>query len=250
MTARLFLAPAPALDGAGAGGVVLLDGPEGRHAAAVVRVQPGDEVLVGDGAGRRAVGRVESADRHTVSVRLGPLQTQPAVDPQLVLVQALAKGGRDEQAIEAATELGVDVVVPWQAERCVARWRGDRIDKVDKGLASWRSLVVAAAKQSRRWWVPKVHALADDPAVASLLAGASLGLVLHEEAGMPLASVGLPTSGEIVVVVGPEGGITAAELERFTAAGGTPVRLGASVLRSSTAGPAALAVLSAMGRWR
>ncbi len=250
MTARLFLAPAAALDGAGAGGLVLLDGPEGRHAATVVRVQPGDAVLVGDGAGRQAAGHVEAVDRHTVSVRLGPLRTQPAADPRFVLVQALAKGGRDEQAIEAATELGVEAVVPWQAERCVARWRGDRIDKADKGLASWRSLVVAAAKQSRRWWVPDVQPLAGGAEVAALLARAALGLVLHEDAGMPLASVRLPTSGEIVVVVGPEGGITSAELERFTAAGGTPVRLGSSVLRSSTAGPAALAVLSAMGRWR
>lgn len=247
MTARLFLVAAGALETAGPGELVVLDGPEGRHAGTVVRLAAGDPVLVGDGAGRRVTAEVVAGDRHTVTVRVTGAETRPAPDPRFVLVQALAKAGRDEQAVEAATELGVDEVVPWQAARSVARWRPDR---AGRGEASWRSLVAAASKQARRWWVPTVHPLADTAAVAEVLRRATLGLVLHEQAGLPLASVPLPPRGRVVLVVGPEGGIAPDELAAFDAAGARSVRLGGEVLRSSTAGPAAIAVLSAAARWR
>jgi len=246
VSARLFLVSPSALGPGERGATVVLDGPEGHHAACVVRLSLGERVLLGDGAGRQALAEVVASDRHTVTTRVLELHTQPAPVVRLVLVQALAKAGRDEQAVEAATELGVDVVVPWQAARCVVQWRQER---AGKGRARWEGVVAAAAKQSGRFYLPEVRDVAGRAHVAALLAEAAVGLVLGPHAGVPIGSVTLPASGSVVVVVGPEGGIEEAELTDFVAAGGLPVRLGPEILRSSTAGPAALAVLNARSRW-
>ncbi len=247
MTAPLFLVAPGALAGVTAGNTVVVDGAEGHHAVSVHRLRLGEHVLVGDGVGTQASAEVIGLERHTLLTRVIDVGVCPADDPRFVLVQALAKGDRDEQAIEAATEVGVDVVVPWQASRSVAQWRND---KVARGQARWESVVVAATKQSRRSRVPHVSPLARTPDVITLLSGAALGLVLHEEAERPLAGLELPMSGDIVLVVGPEGGLADTEIAAFAAAGGLLVRLGSDVLRTSTAGPAALAVLNAMSRWR
>ncbi len=246
VTARQFLVPTAALGAGQPGDLVVVDGSEGRHAASVVRLALGERVLLGDGAGRRALAEVVASDRHTVTALVLDLQTEPAPAVRLVLVQALAKAGRDEQAVEAATELGVDVVVPWQAARAVVQWRGER---AGKGRARWQAVVTSAVKTSRRFYVPEVGAVAGQAEVEALLGHAALGLVLDPQASRPIASATLPSVGTIVVVVGPEGGIEDGELAGFVAAGGMPVRLGREVLRSSTAGPAALAVLSARFRW-
>ncbi len=247
MTAPLFFVSADQLAGAAAGSQVVLGGPEGRHAATVRRIGVGEQVLLTDGAGRRADAVVESLGAGELRLRLTEISLQPPPDPRFVLVQALAKGDRDEQAIEAATELGVDEVVPWQAARSIVIWRGER---AVRSLRKWESLVQAATKQSRRTRVPVVSEPANQAAVISRIGSAALSLILHEEARQPLAGLELPASGEVVVIVGPEGGISPDELSAFIAAGAVPVRLGRHVLRSSSAGPAALAVLSAAGRWR
>jgi 16S rRNA (uracil1498-N3)-methyltransferase len=170
----------------------------------------------------------------------------PAPAAPITLVQALAKGDRDEQPVEAATELGVDEVVPWQAERSVVVWRGDR---AAKSLAKWAAVVTRATKQSRRSRVPVTSSAVGLAPLVARVAESALTLVLHEDATEPLASVELPASGDVLVVVGPEGGISEREIEALTAAGARPVRLGATILRASSAGPAALAVLSARTRW-
>ena len=203
------------LAGATAGTSVEVDGAEGHHAVSVHRLRLGEHVLVGDGVGTQASAEVIGVERHTLLTRVIDVQVRVAADPRFVLVQALAKGDRDEQAIEAATELGVDVVVPWQASRSVAQWRGD---KVARGQVRWESLVVAATKQSRRFRVPQVLPLARTSDVIARLSGASLGLVLHEEAERPLAGLSLPSSGDIVLVVGPEGGLSDDEVAAFAAA--------------------------------
>lgn len=247
MTRRMFLVEPAAWAGAGEGDTVEVAGPEGRHAVAVVRVRPGETVLLSDGAGSRAEAVVVSVDRQSFAARLGAVTHTPGRVPRFVLVQALAKGDRDEQAVETATELGVDEVVPWQAARSVAQWRGE---KTEKGRQRWLAIATAAAKQSRRADVPVVAPLASSGDVARRVERAACALVLHEEATVPLASVELPSSGDVVVVVGPEGGLTDDEVASLTTAGGYAVRLGPEVLRTSSAGPAALAVLSAMARWR
>ena len=251
MTAPLFLLGPGALDAATAGGTVVLDGAEGRHAVTVRRIVAGELVDVADGTGvlaRCRARRVLSA-RGQAALELDVLEVVhvPEPAPRFVLVQALAKGGRDDLAIEAATELGVDEVVPWQASRSVVVWRGARGDKAQ---ASWVATVRAAAKQSRRPRVPAVAPVVTGPALTERVSRAALAVVLHEEATTPLASVALPTEGEVLLVVGPEGGVSPDELAALTAAGAVAARLGEHVLRASTAGPAALAVLSAAGRWR
>jgi 16S rRNA (uracil1498-N3)-methyltransferase len=167
--------------------------------------------------------------------------------PRVVVVQAIPKGDRGELAVEMLTEVGVDVIVPWAAARSVPVWRGD---KADKALARWRSTAREAAKQARRSWFPEVRSLVSTEQVAALLRDASVPVVLHEAASGPLADLPVPGRGEIVVVVGPEGGITDEELAAFAAVGAEPVRMGSSVLRTSTAGVAATAALLARTRWR
>lgn len=247
MTAPLFFVSADQLAAAAPGSGFVLDGPEGRHGATVRRIGVGEEILLTDGVGRRAEAVVEAVGPGVLRLRLGAMVQEPQPDSRFVLVQALAKGDRDEQAIEAATELGVDEVVPWQAARSIVIWRGER---AVKSLRKWESVVLAATKQSRRARIPVVSQPANQAAVIRRIGSAALALVLHEEAQQPLAGIELPESGDVVLIVGPEGGVAPEELAAFVAAGAVAVRLGPHVLRSSSAGPAALAVLSAAGRWR
>jgi 16S rRNA (uracil1498-N3)-methyltransferase len=225
---------------------LLVDGAEGRHAVDVLRLAPGEHVKVGDGRGVIAEGDVLEAGPAGLRVRVSARHEVPAPAPEMVLVQALPKGDRGPLAVELATELGVDRIVPWAASRCVTRWREDR---ADKGVAKWRAVARAAAKQSRRPRVPEVADPATTREVAGLIGEADLAVVLHEQARRPLAQLPVPSSGIVVVVVGPEGGLTDGEVVAFRAAGAHAVRLGPEVLRTSTAGAAALAALSVKSRW-
>jgi 16S rRNA (uracil1498-N3)-methyltransferase len=217
-----------------------LTGDEGRHAARVRRLSVGERLLVGDGRGGVAECIVAAVTSDGLYLEVTARRHVPEPDPRLVVVQALPKGERADLAVETMTELGVDAIVPWAATRSVTQWQGPR---GAKALEKWRRTAREAAKQSRRARVPAVRDLASTADLAPTL-------VLHEAATSPLVDVDLPAAGDIVVVVGPEGGITDAELAAFDAAGAVAVRLGEPVLRTSTAGPAALAVLSArLGRW-
>jgi 16S rRNA (uracil1498-N3)-methyltransferase len=225
---------------------LLVDGSEGRHAVDVLRLTPGEHVRVGDGRGTVADSEVLSAGPEGLRVVVRSRFEVPDQAPEFVLVQALPKGDRGPLAVDLATELGVDRIIPWQASRCVTRWRDDR---VDKGVAKWRAAAHAASKQSRRARVPEVTEPMTTREVCGLLADADLAVVLHEQARRPLAELDIPRTGTVVVIVGPEGGLTDGEVVAFRAAGAQAVRLGAEVLRTSTAGAAALAALSMRTRW-
>ena len=232
---------------AGVGDVVVLTGPEAHHAAAVRRVRVDEAVTLGDGRGVWLDGLVTAAAPKQVDVRITDRAEVPAPSPPIVLVQALAKGDRDELAVQAATELGVDAIVPWQAARSVSRWDA----KADKGLARWRTIVREAAKQAHRAWIPEVEGVAR---LADLVvrAGDARVLVLEPSADERLTEVASAPSDvrDVVLVVGPEGGIAPEELAALRDAGANLVRLGDTVLRTSTAGAAAISVLSAAtGRW-
>ena len=249
MSAPVFLVEPGEL--AGAADTFWLRGAEARHAAVVQRRGLGELVDVADGAGTRVIGQVVEAGADGVRLAVLEVRHEPRAHPALVLVQALAKGDRDERAIEAATEVGVDVVLPWQAARSIVVWRGER---AAKSRALWLGTVRAAAKQSRRSWVPQVESAVDTCAlaarVADVVGAGGACLVLHEEASTPIAQASLPDGGELLVVVGPEGGIAPAELDALVQAGACAVRLGPHVLRTSTAGPVALALLAErLGRW-
>ena len=231
-TLPLFL-----VDALPAGDRMRLDGPEGRHAATVKRMRAGESVLLGDGRGGLARAVVESAGRHRRVV-------EPP-SPRVLLAQALVKGDRGELAVELATEAGVDGILPWRAARCVARW--DAGPRGDKALARWRSTVREAAKQARRPWVPVVEEPVSTAELADRVRVAAGALVLHEGASDALAAAGPPSAGDLLLVVGPEGGITDAEL---AAAGARTVRLGPEVLRASTAAAVALGALAVLTpRW-
>jgi 16S rRNA (uracil1498-N3)-methyltransferase len=246
MTAPVFLADTAAL-AADPGETVELDGPEGRHAAVVRRLGPGEAVVLTDGRGTSVDGVVVEARRSGLVCRVVGRQSVPPPRPRLWVVQALPKGDRAELAVQMLTEIGADVIVPWAASRCVVQWRGER---AAKALARWRAHAREAGKQARRSWLPEVRDLAATADVARLLRSAALPVVLHEGADSPLVALTVPGEGDVVVVVGPEGGITDTEVTAFEAAGAAVVRLGPSVLRTSTAGvAAAAALLSRTPRW-
>lgn len=238
MTEPLFLAD---LTGVTPGSTVRVDGEEGRHAAVVRRIRTGERVLLGDGEGAGVRGEVVESSRVGIVVRVDELLAPPAGTLRVVVVQALAKGERSDVAVEALTELGVDEILAWQASRSVVRWD----NKVDKGLAKWRGAATSATKQSRRLRIPRVG-FADSQAVARRLAAADLALVLHEDATRPLRATSLPARGECVVVVGPEGGISPAELELFAGVGAHQVSVSDAVLRTSTAGLVAVSQIRAL----
>ncbi|AJT67137.1 16S rRNA (uracil(1498)-N(3))-methyltransferase [Streptomyces chattanoogensis] len=246
MTAPVFLVDS--LADVRAGGSLTLDGPEGRHAVSVRRLRVGEEVVLTDGQGTGAygtVGAVEGKDRLTVAV--SGIRTEAPPVPTITVVQALPKGDRGELAVETMTETGVDAIVPWAAARCVTQWKGER---AAKSLAKWRATAREAGKQSRRLTFPRVADPLTTKQVAALLADADFAAVLHEEGSTPLATAELPAEGSIVLVVGPEGGVSPEELTAFAEAGAKPYRLGTTVLRTSTAGTAATALLlGRTGRW-
>ena len=231
MSAPLFLVPS--LD------VTTLDGAEGHHAADVMRLRVGEELLLGDGRGGLATAVVRAVGRGRLDVSVTERRYAEPPAPRLVVAQGIAKGERGELAVQAMTEVGVDRIVPWAAARSVSRWKDER------PVLRWRAVAREAAKQARRAWVPEVS----EPVTTALLAD-RVTFVLHEEATSALSAVTLPAVDELVLVVGPEGGVAPEELAAFERAGAVPVRLGDTVLRTSTAGVAALAVLSVrLGRW-
>lgn len=227
-------------------GVLLeLGGDEARHAVTVARLRVGERISIGDGRGLVAEGVVESAEPRRLGVRVDEVRREPASAPRMTLVQALAKGDRDELAVQAATELGVDAVVPWAAARSVSRWDGP---KAEKGRVRWAVIAREASKQSLRARLPEVQPVCTSAELPARLAGQRV-LLLEPSAETPLTALAFDER-DVAFIVGPEGGIAPAELERFAAAGAEAVRLGANVLRTSTAGPAAIAVLAAaLGRW-
>jgi 16S rRNA (uracil1498-N3)-methyltransferase len=220
-----------------------LDGAEGRHACVVRRIAIGERIRLTDGRGDVVEGPVTAASKSDLTMVVESRWSVPVTSPRLVVVQALPKGDRAELAVEMLTEVGADLVVPWNAERSQFRSNPERVAKT---LGKWRSWAFEASKQSRRAWFCEVAPVASTAEVAALVAGAALAVVLHEEATVPLSSLTVPGSGDLVVVVGPEGGITPTELTTF---GVEPVRLGDTVLRTSTAGVAAAAALLARSRW-
>lgn len=241
-----FLDPLPEV-----GSTAVLDGPEGRHAATVRRIGIGERIVLADGRGGLADTEVTAAAKDRLELTVHERRQVSAPSPSVTVVQALPKAERSELAVELATEAGVDAIVPWQSSRCVARWEGP---KVAKGVARWRSAALAAAKQSRRPIVPEVselHRTAGMLAVVREVVGrGGVVAVLHEAATQGLAELPLRSAAEIVLVVGPEGGISDEEIAALTDAGAVPVLLGPHVLRTSTAAAVALGAIGVLtDRW-
>ena len=232
------------------GELAVVDGDEGFHAANVRRIRPGEELDLADGAGAVAHCTVEDATKGRLTARIADRRRVEQPRPLVTIVQALPKSERSELAIELATEVGADAFVAWQASRCVARWDGPA--KVDKGLRRWRAVARAAARQSRRAYIPAVDGLVSTRELVASTRSAPDGtvLVLHESATLALSAVDVAKADALTLVVGPEGGISDDELAALTGAGALAVRLGPTVLRTSTAAAVALGALGALTqRW-
>lgn len=251
MTAPLFFADIGLLAAAEIGDVVELGGAEGRHAATVRRLVAGERLDLSDGAGLLCAAEVTAVQGQVLHARVLERSLVPQHAPRITVVQALAKGDRDERAVETMTEVGVDVIVPWQASRSIVRWDSPR---AQKAVTRWRSTAREAAKQARRPWLVDVPLLESTSAVVARLGSAvragGVAVVLHEGADAPLRGLTFAADGEVVLVVGPEGGIADDEIAAFEAAGAVARRLGPTVLRTSTAGTVAAAIVMAnSGRW-
>lgn len=233
------------------GALAVVDGDEGFHAAAVRRIRPGEQLVLGDGAGNLARCMVEQAGREGLRARvLGRWSVAPG-QPPVTVVQALPKSERSELAIELATEAGADAFLAWQASRCVASWEGE---KVVKGLRRWRAVARSAARQSRRAHIPPVDGVLSSAAlthrVRDQVAAGAVVLALHESATDRLADIPVAQADSLLLLVGPEGGIAPEEIDVLTDAGAVAVRLGPQVLRTSTAAAVALGALGVRtARW-
>lgn len=222
-----------------------LDGDEGRHAATVKRMREGEVIHLCDGQGSRAVATVVKVHKHSLDLTIDNFTFEDAPEPRFVVVQALAKGERAELAVEMLTEVGADAIIPWRAEHSIGKW-----DSVDKGLEKWRRTSRESAKQSRRAWIPEISNLQTTEQVCELMSQAQSVFVLHESADQALAACAIREQGTIMIVVGPEGGISPAELAAFSNAGARVVHMGASVMRTSTAGAIAVGgLLMRSQRW-
>lgn len=245
MSASVFLIAPERLRDRVVGDVVLLDGVEGRHAVTVTRVRVGQAVDLVDGHGRRARAVVRSLPGGAVAeLEVTAIADEDDAARTITVVQALPKGEHGELAVDLLTQAGATSIIPWAAEHCVAVWRDD---KAVRGVEKWQNVATRAAKQCRRSLIPAVAPLASTREVTARIHAARQAVVLHEESRQPLAQLTLPDAGEIVLIVGPEGGISPRELDIFRAAGAVDAGLGPNVLRSSFAGAAAIMMLSSLG---
>lgn len=232
------------------GELAVVDGDEGHHAATVCRTRPGEHLDLADGAGTIGHCVVDDVTKGRLTARVQERRHVAPPTPTVTVVQALPKSERSELAIELATEAGADAFVAWQASRCVARWDGAA--KTDKGLRRWTAVARAAARQSRRPYIPAVDGVVGTRRLVETTRSAPPGsvLMLHESATRPLAAAVTGAHDRLTLIVGPEGGIADDELEALTAAGAVAVRLGPTVLRTSTAAAVALGALGILtSRW-
>ncbi|ORA64261.1 16S rRNA (uracil(1498)-N(3))-methyltransferase [Mycolicibacterium elephantis] len=234
------------------GGLAVVDGDEGFHAANVRRIRAGERLDLGDGAGEMAHCVVEETGKARLTARVLDRRSVAPASPTVTVVQALPKSDRAELAVELATEAGADAFLAWQATRCVARWDGAA--KVDKGLRRWGAVARAAARQSRRAYIPEVGGLVSTAQLVARvrdeIAAGAVVLALHESATQRLTDVALAQADSLMLIVGPEGGIADEEIEALSEAGAVAVRLGPTVLRTSTAAAVALGALGVLtGRW-
>lgn len=222
-----------------------LDGDEGRHAATVKRMRAGEVINLSDGMGTRAIATVTEVHKHKIDVAIEQVSFEDAPEPRFVVVQALAKGERAELAVEMLTEVGADAIIPWKADHSIGKW-----DSIDKGLEKWRRTARESSKQSRRAWIPEISELHTTDQICELVKSAASVFVLHESADQALAACAIREQGTIMLIVGPEGGISPEELSQFAQAGARVVHMGASVMRTSTAGAIAVGgLLMRSQRW-
>ena len=245
MVEPLFISPIPS--DTKAGSKIKIAGAEAKHAMSVRRLQIGEAISVSDGQGQKARGKVSQLSKDFLELDVESVENIERPKPRLILVQALAKGDRDEMAVQACTELGIQTVIPWQSERSVSIWKPE---KQDKHRLRWQTIATEASKQSLRPFIPEVERVLGTSELAERLKQFDLTLVLDPTSSTSLTSLSLSGHQSIAIVVGPEGGISPEELGQFGSAGLSLVGLGSGILRTSTAGVAVVSYLQAtLGNW-
>ena len=248
MTSPVFLVEPDGLAHVQVGAEFRLTGPEGRHAVSVVRTRAGEMIELVDGCGRRVEARTTGSEgKDCLVVEVVSIVDVPHPALTFSVVQALPKADRGELAVELMTEVGVDTIIPWAADRCISQWKGDR---AERSWRKWRDTATAATKQSRRTRLPRIEPLSTTSEICDRVSAAAVALLLDEEAALPISQVPLPSTGDVVIIVGPEGGVSESERSVLISAGAQSVRMGPTVMRTSTAGVAALsALMYSSGRW-
>jgi 16S rRNA (uracil1498-N3)-methyltransferase len=221
-----------------AGPTITVAGDEAHHAIKVVRLNLGEEIVLTDGQGSWAQGKVSEISKKSFDVAVDLRGFEDSHSPELVVIQALTKSDRMRETIELLTVAGVDRIIPWKAERSIAQEKESSMEK-------WSAVATAAAKQSRRVRFPIVESALTTKQIVERF-GAKI-IILHESASYKISELTFLDQDPIVILVGPEGGISDAELNQLS---GSVVRLGKEVLRSAHAGFAALsAVQTLIQRW-
>lgn len=208
--------------------------PEQASHAKALRIRTGEQIAITDGSGKVAFASVTGDN--PVSFQIHHISVEDMAAPRFHLVQALAKNDRDEMALQASVELGCRSVTPWQASRSIVKWD----QKAERNQSRWQAIAIEAMKQSQQSFLCEVRPLAN----TKVLRPIGIGIILDPRGEAPLSSVA--AHDDYTIVVGPEGGISEEELLVLKSAGFRSYRMGAAVLRASTAGPAAIAALAAI----
>jgi 16S rRNA (uracil1498-N3)-methyltransferase len=220
------------------GGQCELDENAAQHVGRVLRMQPGQALLLFNGDGMDYTATITESGKKRVEVQVEeavPNQTESCLD--ITLGQTLSKGDRMDYAVQKAVEMGVTSIVPLSTERCDVKLKGDR---EDKRLRHWRQVAISAAEQCGRARVPEIHPVMALPDWFEHTGDCDLRLVLHHRTEQSLGSLEKPS--RVALMVGPEGGLNPDEITAAEAAGFLPVALGPRVLRTETAPVAAIAL--------
>jgi len=212
---------------------------DANHAIKVLRIEVGEIFRVSDGNGGWANVQVNEVTKRSLETTVLEVGRQKPLEIQFTVVQALPKSDRAKEAVELLTEAGADVIVPWLANRSISR-----TEVISKFAITARE----ASKQSRRLFIPQLHETVKEKGVIELIKSADLALVFHESAQVKLSEIITPQTKarNVVIVIGPEGGITEEELAAFAAAGAHVAGLGRPILRSAHAGLAALSAVNSL----
>ena len=212
---------------------------DANHAIKVLRIEVGEIFRVSDGNGGWAIVQVNEVTKRSLETTVLEVGCQEPLEIQFTVVQALPKSDRAKEAVELLTEAGADVIVPWLANRSISR-----TEVISKFVTTARE----ASKQSRRLFIPQLHETVKEKGVIELIKSADLALVFHESAQVKLSEIITPQTKarNVVIVIGPEGGITDEELAAFAAAGAQIAGLGRPILRSAHAGLAALSAVNSL----
>jgi 16S rRNA (uracil1498-N3)-methyltransferase len=219
-------------------------GPELARHVRVLRLRPGEEVTLFDGTGGEFPARLARQDRAGVLVELGERLAVERESPRRVtLVQGISQAERMDLTIQKSVELGVAAIQPVLAGKSVVRLDAER---AAAKLAHWRRVAIAACEQCGRNRIPAIEAAVTVTDYCSAASREGARILLSPEGGSTLRSCLAPGIAALTLAVGPEGGFDALEEKLFAQAGFAAVRLGARVLRTETAAPAALAALATL----